>query len=80
MSEILSFSNKQSVKNVVFRDVVPCRSCVNQVLHGATSQKTAFFKVTAVKTSNLNNSPLASTLAQESDYPEVGDYQIIPCH
>jgi hypothetical protein len=31
----------------VFRDVAPCGS------HGVTSQKTPFFIVTAVKTSNL---------------------------
>jgi hypothetical protein len=44
------------LKNAVFWDVVPCRSCVNRRfgdLHGATSQKTAFFIVTAVKTLNL---------------------------
>jgi hypothetical protein len=71
------------MKNAVFWDVTPCRSCVNrrfggtyrfhlqgrkirelgssvppkrrptQALHGATSQKTAFFIVTVVKTSNL---------------------------
>jgi hypothetical protein len=65
------------MKNAVFWDVAPCRSCVNRRfggtyllrlqdrkiceqlrrfthdLHGTTSQKTAFFIVTAVKTSNL---------------------------
>jgi membrane-bound inhibitor of C-type lysozyme len=34
------------MKKAVFWDVAPCR-------RGATSQKTAFFIVTAVKTSNL---------------------------
>jgi hypothetical protein len=46
------------MKNAVFWDVGPCSSCVNRRfggkyrphLHGASSQKTAFFKVTAVKT------------------------------
>jgi hypothetical protein len=38
-----------TMKTAVFWDVVPCRSCVNRrfggtYLHGATSQKTAFFK------------------------------------
>jgi hypothetical protein len=45
------------LKNAVFWNVVPCSSCVNyrftQDLHGATSEKTALFIVTAVKTSNL---------------------------
>jgi hypothetical protein len=54
------------LKNAIFWDVAPCRSCVNrrfggtnrlrrltQALHGPTSQKTAFFIVTGVKTSNL---------------------------
>jgi hypothetical protein len=97
---ILSLTNSP-LKNVVFWDVAPLRSCVNrrfggkyclhlhgriirergtsvsrwlhtadggdeflrnvgftQDLHGATSQKTAFFIVTAVKTSNLTNSTL----------------------
>jgi hypothetical protein len=31
---------------------------VNTLLHGATSQKTAFFIVTAVKTSNLTKSKM----------------------
>jgi hypothetical protein len=75
------------MKNAVFWDVAPCRSCVNKRFggtycphprsriflpwgwrryvppkrrftpdpHGATSWKTAFFIVTAVKTSNLMN-------------------------
>jgi hypothetical protein len=36
------------MRNAVFWDVTPCGSC-----HGVTSQKTTFFIVTAVKTSNL---------------------------
>jgi hypothetical protein len=73
--------SNQLLKNAVFWDVAPCRSCVNwhfggtyclhlqgrkireqgtsvsrwlatQDLHSATSQKTALFIVTAVKTSN----------------------------
>jgi hypothetical protein len=55
------------VKNDVFWDLAPCRSCVNRRSsehrftkdpHGATPQKTAFFIVTAVKTSNLITSRL----------------------
>jgi hypothetical protein len=53
-----------TMKNAVSWDVAPCRSCVNRCigvtygphLHpedGVTSQKTAFFIVRAVKTSNL---------------------------
>jgi hypothetical protein len=42
------------MKNAVFWDVAPCRFCVNRRF-GGTSQKTAFFKVTSVKTSNLTN-------------------------
>jgi hypothetical protein len=54
------------MKKAVFWDVAPCRSGVSrrfggtsvrftQYLHDATSQKTAFFIVTAVKTSNLTS-------------------------
>jgi hypothetical protein len=64
------YRNHLGVKNAVFWDVAPCKSCVNrrfggtyllhcrftQYLHGATSQKTPFFIVTAVKTSNLTSS------------------------
>jgi hypothetical protein len=39
--------------HAVFLDVAPCGSCLNQDLHGVTSQETAFFIVTAVKTSNI---------------------------
>jgi hypothetical protein len=48
-------------KNVVFWDLLPCGFCKNgrfggtYRLHGATSQKTAFFMVTAVKDSHLRN-------------------------
>jgi hypothetical protein len=57
-------SMNRLLKNSVFWDVAPCRCCGNRVppkrrftkdLHGTTSQKTAFFIVTAVKTSNLTN-------------------------
>jgi hypothetical protein len=41
------------MKNGVFWDVMPCGSGKNQEPHGITSQKTPFFIVTAVKTSNL---------------------------
>jgi hypothetical protein len=43
----------QIMKNAVFWDVAPCRTRYTRDLHGVTSQKTAFFIVTAVKTSNL---------------------------
>jgi hypothetical protein len=39
------------MKNGVFWDVAPCGS--SKKTHGVTSQKTPFFIVTAVKTSNL---------------------------
>jgi hypothetical protein len=39
--------------NAVFWNVAPCISWFAQDLHGVTSQKTSFFIVTAVKTSNL---------------------------
>jgi hypothetical protein len=39
-------------QNCVFWDVTPCGSFKNRI-HGVTSQKTSFFIVTAVKTSNL---------------------------
>jgi hypothetical protein len=45
-----------NLKNAVFWDVAPWRCRVNRRysdLHGATSQKTTLFIVTAVKTSNL---------------------------
>jgi hypothetical protein len=42
------------IKNAVFWDVSPKRR-FTQDLHGATSQKTAFFLVTSVKTSNLTS-------------------------
>jgi hypothetical protein len=49
------------MKNGVFWDVMPCGSCKNlQEPHGVTSQKTPFFIVTAVKTSNLTNSDYIS--------------------
>jgi hypothetical protein len=32
-----------TMKNAVFWDVAPCRPFENQDLHGAISQKTAFF-------------------------------------
>jgi hypothetical protein len=50
------------MKNTVFWDVTPCGSCKNRISeerrflqepYGAKSQKTAFFIVTAVETSNL---------------------------
>jgi hypothetical protein len=45
------------LKNGVFWVVTPCGSCKNhtplQEPHGVTTQKTPFFIVTAVKTSNL---------------------------
>jgi hypothetical protein len=44
------------LKNGIFWDVTPCGSCKSWFLqepHGVTSQKTPFFVVTAVKTSNL---------------------------
>jgi hypothetical protein len=41
------------VKNYIFWDVTPCGSGKNQEPHGVTSQKTLFFIVTAVETSNL---------------------------
>jgi hypothetical protein len=51
------------MKNAVFWDVTLCRPCMNipskrrftQALHSATSQNTAFYIVTAAKTSNLTN-------------------------
>jgi hypothetical protein len=53
------YSHKQPsyLKNAAFWDVAPCRYCVNHTedLHIATSQKIAFFTVTAVKTSNLKS-------------------------
>jgi predicted RNase H-like nuclease len=42
------------VKKAVFRDVAPYRCGVNRHLHGTTSQKTTFFIVTAVKTSDAS--------------------------
>jgi plasmid maintenance system killer protein len=43
-----------NMNNGVFGDVTPCGSCrFLQEPHGVTSQKTPFFIVTAVKTSNL---------------------------
>jgi hypothetical protein len=44
--------NRRIVKNGVFLNVTPCGSWFLQEPHGATSQKTPFFIVTAVKTSN----------------------------
>jgi hypothetical protein len=41
------------MKNGAFWDVTPCGSCKNHEPHGVTTQKTPFFIVTAVKTSNL---------------------------
>jgi hypothetical protein len=38
-----------TMKNAVFWDVAPCRSCVNRRF-GATSQKTAFFKLILLPT------------------------------
>jgi hypothetical protein len=47
------------MKNGVFWVVTPCGSCKNrrflQDPHGVTTQKTQFFIITAVKTSNLTN-------------------------
>jgi hypothetical protein len=49
------------MKNAVFWDVAPGRSCGLRYrfnpedLHGTTSQKTAIFIVTTVKTSNLTS-------------------------
>jgi hypothetical protein len=45
--------NEDLLKNVVFWNVTPCGSCKNEEPHGVTSQKTTFFIVTAVNTSNL---------------------------
>jgi hypothetical protein len=46
------------VKNGVFWVVTPCGSWFLQEPHGVTTQKTPFFIVTAVKTSNLTNEKL----------------------
>jgi hypothetical protein len=59
MKEIVyEFVNETPLKKSVFWDVPPNRR-ITQYLHGATSQKTAFFIVTALKTSNLNKTRLA---------------------
>jgi hypothetical protein len=55
-----------TMKNVVFRDVAPCRFCVNRHVtpkrqftqnpHGVTSQKTAFFNLyTVVVRGNISD-------------------------
>jgi hypothetical protein len=50
----------EDLKNVVFWDVSPCGSCRNRhfrgTFHFSPSQKTTFFIVTAVNTSNLLHS------------------------
>jgi hypothetical protein len=56
------------MKNGVFWDVTPCGSCKNlQEPHGVTSQKTPFFIVTAVKTSNLTNDLIIDTVDERTD-------------
>jgi hypothetical protein len=58
MSTIWKTANRSTLKNCIFWDVAPCWSCVNRCsgdLYGATSHKTEFFTVTAVKTSNLTD-------------------------
>jgi hypothetical protein len=51
---ILSTQRTAKLKNGVFWDVTPCGSCKDlQEPHGVTFQKTPFFIVTVVKTSNL---------------------------
>jgi hypothetical protein len=57
------------MKAAVFWDVVSCTLCVRNggtsvytILHGATSQKTAVFIVTTVKTSNLTTFELVVLL------------------
>jgi hypothetical protein len=47
-----------SLKNGVFWVVTPCGSWFLQEPYGVTTQKTSFFIVTAVKTSNLTSSSL----------------------
>jgi hypothetical protein len=56
-----SVEQQTILKNSVFRDVAPCKSCVNrrfggtyrhhlQDQYGGTSQNTSFFIITAVRT------------------------------
>jgi hypothetical protein len=69
---IFSSITNSILKNTVILDVAPCNLVSTDVseehrliqdLHGATSQKTTFFIVTAVKTSNLT-SFILKTLSQ----------------
>jgi hypothetical protein len=46
-----------------------------QYLHTATSQKTAFFIVTAVKTSNLKKKKLCKGTAHTSSHPSLDCYR-----
>jgi hypothetical protein len=57
-------STKTHKKNGVFWDVTPCGSCKYRFLkepHNVTSQKTPYFIVTAVKTSNLIRYKVSTT-------------------
>jgi hypothetical protein len=51
------------MKNTVFRNVTPCGSCKDRRV-----ERTPFFKVTAVRTSNPT---IASELASIAIYPNV---------
>jgi hypothetical protein len=50
--KVSNIADSVHIKNGVFWDVTPCGSFLQEP-HGVTSQKTPFFIVTAMKTSNL---------------------------